>query len=210
MKIRNGFVSNSSSSSFVLKGISIKEVASKMLDIVIAEWEDGKQDSYKYFQELTNNLEAAREDKPITLPSCNYDTYICKLTNGNIYVSTCNNHDWTDLSHGENLGGADNAGEFEEYADTLFYFDVRDCSIHTRDIYLGYHNRCSACNEYIHPLYLTSDLKLKCGTCREEGIEIISAVKKNVQLVKMQKAINNIGVTFDQLKKEITDINEET
>lgn len=109
MKIRNGFVSNSSSSSFVISVDdfpSVRSLATYMINKKIQEDLYTAED-YKYYGEsaddikeyieydkkLIKRLKNVDENSPVSFPSCNYDTYIKRI--GDYYlVSTCNNTDW--------------------------------------------------------------------------------------------------------------------
>ena len=104
MKVRNGFVSNSSSSSFMIKGTTTTaQVATMMMNEMYNEYitrtaypgiVDNKvpEDFAKALEWLHDNVEYS---EPILLPwSCNYETFIWKGTK-NIHVDTCNNHDWS-------------------------------------------------------------------------------------------------------------------
>lgn len=87
MKIRNGFVSNSSSSSFVVIGEDT--VVSTAINMIPArEW--GPRDT-----KLINILRSYKgsPNTPIAFSSCNYNTFIKKVK-GTIFVETCNNHEW--------------------------------------------------------------------------------------------------------------------
>lgn len=91
MKIRNGFVSNSSSSSFVIDAAN-KTVLGVAFSMVPARnW--GEKDT-----ELQEKLLALIDDpdRPIAFKSCNFDTFIKKVNNI-IFVETCNNHMWQDF-----------------------------------------------------------------------------------------------------------------
>lgn len=105
MKIRNGFVSNSSSSSFILKfdetypdTISIAE---SMLKNKFDEWieyddvDEGDpiiNRSYKNVQHFKKN--SYDPYTPIFFRSCNYDTFIVPITKDYVFVDTCNNTHW--------------------------------------------------------------------------------------------------------------------
>lgn len=88
MKIRNGYVSNSSSSSFIISDENfptVKDLAKYMIN----------QMDNDYSQEILDKLNKLNIDDnaPLSFPSCNYDTYIKKV--GDRYlVSTCNNENW--------------------------------------------------------------------------------------------------------------------
>ena len=102
MKIRNGFVSNSSSSSFIISANSFESVralATYMIKKKIEEEnyydeDDGVEiDEYNHNNIYIDRLKNVDENYPVCFPSCSYETYIKKV--GDVYlVSTCNNTDW--------------------------------------------------------------------------------------------------------------------
>ncbi len=105
MKVRNGFVSNSSSSSFIISADDFPTVRSlakymlkkKIQETIYYDADEGvssEDDKYIKFDEiLIERLNNIDENDPISFPSCNYDTYIRRV--GNYYlVATCNNTDW--------------------------------------------------------------------------------------------------------------------
>ena len=108
MKIRHGFVSNSSSSSFITDFSNVKDCLTYMLDNHMQELDN--KDRYdkeriksikliiKNFKNLSKKNKS--EDCSVAFRSCNFDTFIKKIEINNknyIYVATCNNEDW-DLS----------------------------------------------------------------------------------------------------------------
>lgn len=111
MKIRSGFVSNSSSSSFIVSNFNrlqtTAQVALLMLDLVaqdyltfddISKVPDDISNALKW---LTDNIDY---DKPITFPwSINETTFIWKNDNG-VCVDTCNNHHWSEIIDYEYVG----------------------------------------------------------------------------------------------------------
>lgn len=94
MKTRSGFVSNSSSSSFVISannGIFKTVVDIALYMIPKRGWEDDEKVVYNIHRQIELGMSP---NHPISFRSCNYDTFICRRENGEFYVSTCNNHDW--------------------------------------------------------------------------------------------------------------------
>lgn len=101
MKIRSGFVSNSSSSSFIVgapgEDVTTAAVAEAMLMVIAEDYGDHENNDAA--------LKWARAhpkfDSPILIPwTCNYETYIWKNANG-VCIDTCHNHDWSTLHDGE-------------------------------------------------------------------------------------------------------------
>jgi hypothetical protein len=95
MKIRIGFVSNSSSASYLVPLGAFENVfdlAEKIIKIRDEEWKDEAGPSW----DTQEKLQRAREkgispDTPIQFQTCNYATWIKKMDEGFV-VETCNNH----------------------------------------------------------------------------------------------------------------------
>jgi len=105
MKIRNGFVSNSSSSSFILKFNErfpdTVSIAESMLKDKYADYsyDDPNDDWWKpSMNRAFKNVERLKKEDdpyvPIYFTSCNYNTYIIPLTKNYCLIETCNNTHW--------------------------------------------------------------------------------------------------------------------
>lgn len=89
MKTRSGFVSNSSSSSFIIRNEhNTIELAKDM----IACKSYNSIELLNRFTELLK-VNVVHNNIPIMFPSINYETYIYPI-NGDIYIDTCNNENW--------------------------------------------------------------------------------------------------------------------
>lgn len=96
MKIRSGFVSNSSSASYVIDKKAYKNTFSLARKMI--ERRDGKGWDNEDLIATLDSFEAGgyENDIQITFPTCNFDTFIMR-TNRFYAVSTCNNHDFEGL-----------------------------------------------------------------------------------------------------------------
>lgn len=108
MKIRNGFVSNSSSSSFLITSENVIQLKLNTVKVALEFFKDHikylKEDYYDLKKDqqnkMVNSLKWLEKNKNTTqnpsicFNSCNYDTYIWMKKDGSIQINTCNNEDW--------------------------------------------------------------------------------------------------------------------
>lgn len=130
MKIRLGFVSNSSTASFIADldaYDSVIALAKRMLKVIIED-EDGllhDEDDLEYYKNLLKKLKKAEElgldpDKPVIFHSINFNTYIVKKEDG-YYVDTDSNTVWDDFMEGVEFGFGDPDVSFDLYDKHQFY-----------------------------------------------------------------------------------------
>jgi len=125
MKVRNGFVSNSSSSSFIVHGVSsTMEVFKLMIPLVkedYCSYEDGKRAWKKTHGEKVKAFKKSRGEDfngGILIPfTCNYETFIYPVKDGKCYVETCNNHPWQDVLNAQEVDS-----EHKHYTDDKTMF----------------------------------------------------------------------------------------
>lgn len=156
MKIRHGFVSNSSSTSFVVfsEDYTIRELAIKMMEIRNGYWDDYDDESMadlvlehtktgdgKTFREIKEAINGRERDRlelealknsdidpnfPIAFHTTNYDTYIMK-SDKYLLVASCNNHYWYNEIDLVNASGVDLEGvEFGLQYETAFWWPKID------------------------------------------------------------------------------------
>ena len=168
MKVRTGFVSNSSSSSFVIKKGECINSALELAEIMIPlrEWEGDQK-----LLEKVEKLKTTNSDLPnVCFSTCNYDTYIATV-DGYLVVSTCHNHNntWEDVR----IYGCNNYPQRfteqygEEYFDYLnryfeFYHLEHDVTGHRAETY----NFCREC----YNDYWNIDGKVICPKCKKEMV----------------------------------------
>lgn len=100
MKIRQGFVSNSSSSSFCILEDTYENVFEVALAMIpIRDWPDDKKLMAKIRKAMGQGGKKSKQtidpNTPICFKSCNEDTHIFKHE-GYYFVATCHNHPFRD------------------------------------------------------------------------------------------------------------------
>jgi hypothetical protein len=114
MKIRKGYVSNSSSSSFIIDEShydSIFDVAEDMINE--RKWGEQDKKDIKKLRKLKID-----SNTPISFCTCNYDTYIMRKY-GCYLITTCNNHDFDDIFYGKSANN-------EKYKKIKEEFQIED------------------------------------------------------------------------------------
>lgn len=98
MKIRTGFVSNSSSSSFIVKGEDYSNVFSLALEMLEIRNKDNDHWCKREHDSFLNEIDIIKSSDlnpniPIAFDTCNYNTYIARTENYYL-VGSCNNHNF--------------------------------------------------------------------------------------------------------------------
>jgi len=163
MKTRNSFVSNSSTSSFVIIN-GIATVSLQMFDVVISEYRDDffrdYPDAEKTWKKTKKNIEKAVERKDvlngevgICFPSTNYHTYILK-TGKHCLIDTCNNHDWYDID-----GHMASDLTDEQYAKME----------HTLFVHCHHNNKLFTPTVYDYEASRNNPFQLQCSKCSKDS-----------------------------------------
>jgi len=200
MKIRSGFVSNSSSSSFIIHGGDIEDISQKMLEIVIddySDWDKGESKSKKRDKEhleWTKNLAKALKKKDvksgkigIVMPSCNYDTYLI-IRDDFLYVATCNNHSWDLGAH--DIEETDAHEKLKDIMDKSFFYDVRNGIVHTYEKYdmdEKVDTHCPKCKHHYGNYVFDRKGNRLCGSCFKGKLEPTPEIKMD----NMRKQVGN-------------------
>jgi len=139
MKTRNGFVSNSSSSSFIVHDPkrTTAQIMRDMLKLVKAEWKEEKYNTRRITKVIKWLQSHPRKDVPIMFPNtCNYETWIFKNNNeSDTIIETCNNHDCNWDSMDFDYRSEDDYDEDRKYMKSLKFLDLTTMTEKTYDEY---------------------------------------------------------------------------
>jgi len=202
MIIRNGFVSNSSSSSFIIDETSFAtsfDLAEHM--IRGRDW-DKDEATIEKMRKLRVDADCDPHEN-ITFSTCNYDTWIRWCADSKQYaVSTCNNHDYSDLGDSNSLpqelideGMIDQEDLEYGIQKTGWFYDIEhDIMIKTPPDDDGY-VACNKKGHWGHKLYINGDeTELRCVTCyiADHKYDTYSTVKKKEIVEKNRELAKNI------------------
>jgi hypothetical protein len=141
MKQRHGFVSNSSSSSFIVHdpNRTTAQIMREMLKRVKSEWKYEKYNTRSITKIIKWLQTHPRKDMPLVYPNtCNYETWVFKNKDGmDTLIHTCNNHDCNWDSMNFDFRHEDDYDDDHQYMKTLKFLDLADMKEKTYDEYNG-------------------------------------------------------------------------
>jgi len=123
MKIRAGFVSNSSSSSFILSTKTYQTVFNAALAMLEIRTRDGWIECPEKSMIIKAKSLGVDPEMAVTFHTCNYNTFIFRHE-GQLYVSTCNNHPWQDHLDYVNQGGGHDEGDFRDLETKIYFWYI--------------------------------------------------------------------------------------
>lgn len=207
MKIRSGFVSNSSSSSFVLqvgqKFSTVKEVASYILNACISDW------GTENFEKLLIELNKVSSDTPVFFNTGGDYTYIRKVDD-KIVLTTSDHVNVPDI-YNSKLEDEDLSDDFFHQFDYIDkYMDTEEeitincieelhnlCKFHDfyslqyaiegRHTYLDIKNKCDGCGSSFSRAFKLKNGEVICN-CKIEKYAKLLARKQ-----KLKKIENNLN-----------------
>ena len=156
MKIRNGFVSNSSSTSFIISGKDFKST----LDITkyFIEQINNKCDGVEY-KNITNKMKRnPKYDKPIYIDNLGGQSYyVAKNKDGDFMLDICRQYDY-DFDHIKQYA----EGYFDAVFDKIKKWYIPEYNLVGKENLNHSYYRCKKCHKIT---YLINDL-IQCPICR--------------------------------------------
>ena len=134
MKVRESFVTNSSSASYVVNpslmynpDYTLEDIARDMLDVMLEEDDDWwNEERINPLKERLENINL-KKDAGIRFPSCEYDTHIW-FNEGErrIIIHTCNNHPFNTIGYFQDDGYPEDGSDelYRKRNDSQIFYDL--------------------------------------------------------------------------------------
>lgn len=211
MKIRNGLVSNSSTSSFIING-NIRDISENMLNTVIcdfSEWDStdvtaGRRTSSVYKKWKTNLKKGLKKKEilngtmGIAFPSCNYDTYIIMVDN-KCYIKTANNHQW-EIEAPNVDDNEDEYNKIENAHKDKYFYDVRNGLIHSDTEYDSTGLYCEICKGNPWAYVVDNNGNKICASCYEGKLGLSKEFLEEQKYKKALEELPKFPTPFDDLR----------
>lgn len=220
MKIRKGFVSNSSTASFIIElnsFNSVVDIAIFIVELMLDQdeekygFKDDHDDENIYVKILNNlyRLKALHADYnfSIFVPSNEFDTMIVKREDG-YYINTCNNYMFDDLP----LKTYDSDGfsfEIFEELETIFPY-LPEYDIIGKNIYSDRNHRCQNNSEHDYAIILESG-EWFCPDCNPDRItelSVLNHLDKYTDLIILSKEESRKSEEKEKRVKNLNNILE--
>jgi hypothetical protein len=136
MKVKDDFVTNSSSSSFIFtdKSLTIREAAIEMIDLIVKEYKEHfpGEGKFSWATSAKKKLKKLEPNTNLIVPwSCNYPSFLYRDSEGNVHVDTSWNHEWSSLP--SNISSTAEGGDEYNRSQLQNFFNLQTGKLQTRN-----------------------------------------------------------------------------